>query len=163
MFHCIHRTYSPRYFRHQTLLSSTLFLENYAPETVTEINCYERSLSSVILNAFEQLAPLKSVTMLSKHKPWVTPPIKKQMKTRDKAYELASQSHLPEQKKTLLTTPILSFQCPCYGNYRTAKTTTYVTFSITLHLSASVGDSCARWEYPRSNLHQPLVISHNPP
>ena len=81
------------------LLSSNLSPENYAPETVTDINRYETSLSSAILNAFEQLAPLKSITIPSKHKPWVTPQIKRQMKIRDKAYKLASQSHLPELKK----------------------------------------------------------------
>ena len=80
------------------LLSSNLSPTNYAPEIVTDINWYERSLSTAISAAFEQLAPLRSVTIPSKHKPWVTPELKRQMKIRDKAYKLASQSQLPELK-----------------------------------------------------------------
>ena len=66
---------------------------------VTDIDSHEQSLSSAIFNTFEQVAPLRSITILPKHKPWVTPQIKNLMKLRDKAYKLWHQSHLPELRQ----------------------------------------------------------------
>ena len=72
---------------------------------VTDIDSHEQSLSSAIFNTFEQVAPLRSITILPKHKPWVTPQIKNLMKLRDKAYKLWHQSHLPELRQEFRLLP----------------------------------------------------------
>ena len=57
-----------------------------------DINLLQHSLTSSILSSFDHLAPNRFITILPKHKPWITPHIKNLMKKRDKAYKLASQS-----------------------------------------------------------------------
>ena len=80
----------------QQVLSSFLPSNTCAADSVTNIDSHEQSLSLAIFNTFEQIAPLRPITILPKHKPWVTPQIKNQMKLRDKAYKLWDQSRLPE-------------------------------------------------------------------
>ena len=57
-----------------------------------DINLLEHSITTSILSSFDHLAPNRSITILPKHKPWITPHIKNLMKKRDKAYKIASQS-----------------------------------------------------------------------
>ena len=59
----------------------------------------EQRTTLFLQTIFDKLAPLGSVTISPKRKPWVTPEILKAMKEHNLVYKKASQPHCPQQKK----------------------------------------------------------------
>ena len=62
-------------------------------------NTIEQRITLSLHSTFDQLAPLRSVTIWCKRNSWVTSEILKAMKERNHAYKKASQSHCPQEKE----------------------------------------------------------------
>ena len=76
-------------------------LLRFSPDNNTAelIDTIEQRITLPLQPTLEKLAPLRSVTISPKRKPWVTPEILKAMKERDRTYKKAPQSHCPQEKE----------------------------------------------------------------
>ena len=60
-----------------------------------DVDRCEDTLAKALLSASDAVAPLRSVVLSSRRKPWVSPQIRALMKTRDRAYKLACNFRTP--------------------------------------------------------------------
>ena len=58
----------------------------------SDVDSNECAFTSSITSAFNESAPLRRITLSTRHKPWVSPHIKALMKSRDHAYKAAHSS-----------------------------------------------------------------------
>ena len=58
-----------------------------------DIDTFEEEISASITQVYDTLAPLRTITIPDKRKPWVTPEILRVMKKRDKAHKARPYDH----------------------------------------------------------------------
>ena len=58
----------------------------------TDVSGAERELTKALITAFDACAPLRSIVLSSRRKPWVSAELRALMRTRDRAYRVARSS-----------------------------------------------------------------------
>ena len=79
----------------QTELANKLEFLFSDPRAYNTIDTIESHITTALETTFDDLVPIRTITITHKMKPWVTPAILETMKDRDHAFKRASQSHCP--------------------------------------------------------------------
>ena len=85
----------PSPFTQNTFIATSPSTELVLGPCSADVDHCEGALTKALFSAFDAVAPLHSVVLSSRRKPWVSPQIRALMKTRDRAYKLACDSRTP--------------------------------------------------------------------
>ena len=85
----------PPPFTPNTFIATSSHTELVLGPCSANVDRSEGALTKALLSAFDAVAPLRTIVLSSRRKPWVTPQIRALMKTRDRAYKIVCDSRTP--------------------------------------------------------------------